>query len=97
MIPVIKKIFAFLAKLFAKEFLWLIAVFILSIPLSILLSALSKHISFEKQSVHDGILLELKNSRMMCSAFFYILSFACIYFFRVVRSSLKIVLSKKVG
>jgi len=85
-----KKLFASIKKLFAKEFLWMLFILLLGLPLALIASYLTETYASAK------ILTEIDKLLGEYSLFdgFYLLSLVGIYFTRVVVGAIKTMINK---
>ena len=86
----LKKFFASIKKLFAKEFLWLLFILLLGLPLAIITYYLTE--TYASTKVWDNIKKITGDNQVFIG--FYMLSLIGIYFTRIVVGAIKTMIKK---
>lgn len=90
---VLKKLFTAIKKLFAKEFLWILFVLILGLPLGLLLTYIIQHFA-------SAAVLHVINEIIQTTPLFiacYLMSLVGIYFTRTVVGAIDVMVNKSKG
>ncbi|MBD78267.1 MAG: hypothetical protein CL840_05040 [Crocinitomicaceae bacterium] len=89
----LKKFLAAVKKLFAKEFLWVLAILLLALPMATIFTYLLQ--KYAPKPIMDDILGYLKGTSLFIAA--YAFSIAGIYFTRTVVGAIETLVKKEEG
>lgn len=90
---IIKKLFASIQKLFAKEFLWVVFVLILGLPLGLTITYLIQHLA--SLQIKNAILEIIHHKPLFIAC--YVFSLVGIYFTRTVIGAIDMMVHKSKG
>jgi hypothetical protein len=90
---ILKKVFAAIQKLFAKEFLWILFLLILGLPMGLILTFVIQH--FASTEVRNIIQEIIKNTPLFIAC--YLLSLIGFYFTRIIVGAIEMLVKKTKG